>query len=74
MATKIILKRSSNATASGIPVPTDLEYGELALNYATGTLYFRKSDNSLGNITSSAGGLTQAQAQDLAIQMAIALG
>jgi len=70
MATKIILKRSSDATASGIPVPTNLDYGELALNYATGTLYFRKSDNSLGTV----GGLSQTAAQDLAIQMAIALG
>jgi hypothetical protein len=74
MASKIILKRSSDATASGIPVPTNLDYGELAINYATGTLYFRKSDNSLGSISASSGGITLTEAQDLAIQMAIALG
>jgi hypothetical protein len=70
MANKIILKRSSDSSASGIPTPTNLEYGELALNYATGNLYFRKSDNTLGTV----GGLSQSTAQDLAIQMAIALG
>jgi len=74
MANKIILKRSSNSTASGIPVPTNLDYGELAINYATGTLYFRKSDNSLGSIGGASSGITLTQAQDLAIQMAIALG
>ena len=71
MATKIILKRSSDATSGGIPNPANLDYGELALNYGTGTLYFRKNDNTLGSLTS---GLSQATAEELAIQMAIALG
>lgn len=70
MATKIILKRSSDVTSSGIPNPTNLEYGELALNYGTGTLYFKQSNNALGTI----GGVSQATAEELAIQMAIALG
>jgi hypothetical protein len=74
MATKIILKRSSDTSASGIPNPSILDYGELALNYGTGTLYYKKADNTLGSITSSAGGVSQTTAQDLAIQMAIALG
>ena len=70
MATKIILKRSSDTSVSGIPNPSILDYGELALNYGTGTLYYKKADNSLGTV----GGVSQTTAQDLAIQMAIALG
>lgn len=73
MATKIILKRSSDTSASGIPNPSILDYGELALNYGTGTLYYKKSDNTLGSISAS-GGVSESTAQDLAIQMAIALG
>ena len=72
MATKIILKRSSDTSASGIPSPSILDYGELAINYGTGTLYYKKSDNTLGSI--AAGGVSQTTVQDLAIQMAIALG
>jgi hypothetical protein len=71
MATKIILKRSSDTTASGIPTVSSLSYGELALNYGTGTLYYKKSDNTIASISS---GVSQTTAQDLAIQMAIALG
>ncbi len=70
MATKIILKRSSDVTSSGIPNPANLDYGELALNYGTGTLYFKRSNNTLGTV----GGINQATAEELAIQMAIALG
>lgn len=73
MATKIILKRSSDVTSAGIPNPVNLDYGELALNYGTSTLYFRKSDNTLGSITPSSG-ISQTTAEELAIQMAIALG
>lgn len=73
MATKIILKRSSDVTSAGIPIATNLDYGELALNYGTSTLYFRKSDNTLGSI-SPASGISQTTAEELAIQMAIALG
>lgn len=43
MSNKIILKKSS--VAAKVPVPTDLSYGELALNYADGKLYFRDDDN-----------------------------
>jgi hypothetical protein len=73
MATKIILKRSSDVTNAGIPNPANLDYGELALNYGTSTLYFRKSDNTLGSIGTSSG-ISQTTAEELAIQMAIALG
>lgn len=42
MSNKIILKRS--ATAAKVPLLSDLDYGELALNYNDGKLYYKKSD------------------------------
>jgi hypothetical protein len=45
MASKIVLKKSS--VASKIPLVTDLDYGEVALNYQDGKLYFKKADNTI---------------------------
>lgn len=41
----IIFKRSS--VPSKVPLATDLQYGEVALNYADGRLYYKKSDNTI---------------------------
>ena len=53
MASQVILKKSS--VAARVPVVGDLAYGELALNYADGLLYFKKSDGTtigiIGNAT-----------------------
>ena len=43
MANSIVLKKSS--VTSKIPLTTDLVYGELALNYADGKLYFKNASN-----------------------------
>lgn len=43
MANQIILKKSS--VVSKVPATGDLAYGELALNYADGKLYYKRSDN-----------------------------
>jgi hypothetical protein len=46
MATsKIILKKSS--IADKIPANVDLEYGELAINYTDGRIYFKSSNNTI---------------------------
>lgn len=45
---KIILKKS--AVTGKQPVVADLDYGELALNYTDGALYFKKSNNTIGAI------------------------
>lgn len=50
---KIRLKRSGTSGAQ--PNPTSLDYGEITLNYADSTIYFRKPDNTLGSITSGSG-------------------
>jgi hypothetical protein len=44
MASNIILKKSS--VVSKVPVAGDLQFGELALNYADGKLYYKKSDGT----------------------------
>ena len=43
MANKVLLKKSS--VAAKVPLTTDLDYGELALNYADEKLYFKNSAN-----------------------------
>jgi hypothetical protein len=45
MANNISIKRSS--VTGKAPQPADLIYGELALNYADGVLYYKKSNNSI---------------------------
>ena len=58
MANKILLKKSSVIT-EGVPKapePGDLEYGELALNYAAGRLYYKKADNTIDSFPSAAAG------------------
>lgn len=75
MGTVIKLKRSS--TAGAIPLPNNLEFGEVLLNYTDDILYFKKSDGTVGSITNAAGGgaaIIAQVAEEKAIMMAIALG
>ena len=53
MTNRIQLKRTANV--SSIPSASDLEYGELALNYADGTLYFKNSANAVTLIANASG-------------------
>lgn len=52
MTNTIKLKNSSVPAKS--PLLTDLVYGEVALNYADGKLFYKRSDNTIQNIGSSA--------------------
>jgi len=56
MANQVILKKSSVTTR--VPVAGDLTYGELAINYADGVLYYKKPDNTIGSISGTAGATT----------------
>ena len=47
MSTTIKLKRNSTPSAA----PSDLEYGELALNYADGKLYYKNSSDEIASFT-----------------------
>jgi len=51
MASKIILKKSS--VASKVPLVGDLDYGELALNYTDGKLYYKTATNTISSISGS---------------------
>jgi hypothetical protein len=50
MANKVLLKKSS--VGARAPVVGDLDYGELALNYADGKLYYKTSSNTIDSIPS----------------------
>jgi len=52
MATKLKLKKSS--VAGRIPLVGDLDYGELAINYADGKLYYKNSSNQIKAFIDSA--------------------
>jgi hypothetical protein len=54
MANKIILKKS--AVASKVPTTSDLDYGELALNYADGILYYKNASNIISALSTGGGG------------------
>lgn len=55
MATNIILKKSS--VTGRVPQASDLAYGELAINYADGVIYFKNSSNSVQSIIASPSGV-----------------
>ena len=44
MSNKVLLKKSS--VLGKAPAEGDLDYGELALNYADGLLYFKNASNN----------------------------
>lgn len=50
MSPKIILKKSS--VSGKIPQASDLEFGELALNYNDGAVYYKRSDNTVQPLVS----------------------
>jgi len=51
MASKIVLKKSS--VASKVPLAADLDYGEVALNYQDGKLYYKKANNTIDAFTAT---------------------
>lgn len=51
MSNQIILKKSS--VQGKAPVAGDLEYGELAINYNDGKLYYKTSTNTIASFSSS---------------------
>lgn len=63
-----IIHKKSSVTGK-VPVAGDLQYGELAVNYADAKIYLKKSDNTVVGISDSG-----TEANNFAIQMAIALG
>ena len=56
MANKVLLKKSS--VTGKIPTTTDLDYGELALNYTDGKLYYKTATNTIGAFATGSGTVT----------------
>ena len=51
MSNKVLLKKSS--VVGKVPATTDLDYGEVALNYADGLLYYKTANNIIQSFSSS---------------------
>lgn len=51
MSNNIILKKSS--VGDKVPLASDLEHGELALNFADGNLFFKNSSNTVATLAST---------------------
>lgn len=54
MSNKIILKKSS--VPGKVPTVSDIDYGELAINYSDGVLYYKKVDNTIQSFSTGGGG------------------
>ena len=63
MANKVLLKKSS--VGARVPVVGDLDYGELALNYADGKLYYKTSSNTIKSFTEDSSVVTLTGTQTL---------
>jgi len=50
MANKVLLKKSS--VGARVPTTGDVDYGEFALNYADGKLYYKTSGNAIDSFPS----------------------
>jgi len=62
-ANKVLLKKSS--VVSKVPQTTDLAYGELALNYADGLLYYKSANNVIQYFSDSNTSVTLTGTQTL---------
>lgn len=56
MPSKVLLKKSS--VAAKVPLVTDLDYGELAINYADNKLYYKTATNTINAFTTNTGTVT----------------
>ena len=48
-----LIKLKKSSVPGKLPQPGDLEYGEIAINYADGQLYYKKADGTIGSIGGS---------------------
>ena len=63
MSNQVLLKKSS--VVAKVPLTTDLAYGELALNYADGKLYYKDSSNAIKSFTNDTSTVTLTGTQTL---------
>ena len=48
-----IIKLKNKGVSGSDPTPSDLEHGELAINYADGKLYYKNSSNDIAQFLDS---------------------
>lgn len=75
--TNAVIKFKRSSVPGKIPLPEDLQFGEVAINDYDGTMYYKKADGTIGALGSGGGAseaLIQQIANEKAIIMAIALG
>jgi len=72
MANKILFKKSS--VSGKIPMATDLDYGEVALNYADGKLYYKTVTNVISTVGGNSGTLKVVDRASNLIQVPIYTG
>jgi hypothetical protein len=63
MSNKVLLKKSS--VVGKVPATSDLDYGEVALNYADGLLYYKTANNLIQSFASSNSNVTLTGSQTL---------
>jgi hypothetical protein len=63
MANKVLLKKSS--VAAKVPLVGDLDYGEVALNYTDGKLYYKTASNTIKSFTDDTSVVTLTGTQTL---------
>ena len=66
MANTILIKKSG--TPSSTPTASELAYGELAINYADGKIFYKNSSNVVADISGSATGGTSAGGGNTQVQ------
>lgn len=67
MANIVKLKRSG--TANTVPSANSLEYGELAINYADGTIFYKDASNTI--VSFDVSGVFKVDISDLAVSQAM---
>ena len=75
MSNKVLLKKSS--VPNKVPLATDLDYGELAINYADGKLYYKNTVNTVTQITGgsgTAGGILYVYARAATLSVTVNVG
>lgn len=50
------IKIKNSAVAAKVPAISDLDYGEIALNYADGIIFYKRADNTVQSISGGGGG------------------
>jgi hypothetical protein len=59
MANQTTIALKNSGYSGNTPIPTNLEYGELAINYADGKLFYRTSTDALGSYSLLVPGITK---------------